>query len=286
MGRILYYLLLRPLSLLPLSRLYPLSAVLSFLLYRLGFRRKVVLDNLRRSFPAYSERDVRALALRFYRHFADLAIEGIRMFSMSREELVQRMRIANPELLDPFYEAGKNMFIVIGHYNNWEYLAAALAPQIKHRGAALYTPLSNAFFNAKWSEARGKYGLLLVSKHDSHRFIAQKHEEPVAVVMGADQSPTFSKHVHWTTFLGQDTAVMLGTEVYAKRYGFAVVFAHVQKIARGYYEATFSLLEDNAAATAEGDITERHARALEADILRAPEFWLWTHRRWKRKRKI
>ena len=210
MGRILYYLLLRPLSLLPTSRLYPLSAVLCFLLYHLGFRRKVVLENLRKSFPDRPEREIRALALRFYRHFSDLAIEGIHMFGISREELIQRMRIVNPELLDRFYEAGKNVFIVIGHYNNWEYLAAALNPQIRHQGAALYTPLSNSFFNTKWKEARGKHGLLLVSKHDSHRFIVQKHEKPVAVVMGADQSPTFSKHVHWTTFLGQDTAIMLG----------------------------------------------------------------------------
>ena len=286
MARILYYLLLRPLSLLPLSMLYPLSGGVCFLLYRLGFRRKVVLENLRKSFPERSAPEIRALALRFYRHFSDLLIEGIRMFGISREELLLRMRVVNPQLLNPLYDAGKNVFVVIGHYNNWEYLAAALDAQIKHRGAALYTPLSNAFFNTKWSEARGRHGLLLVSKHNSHSFITKRHPEPIALVMGADQSPTFSKHVHWTTFLGQDTAVMLGTEVYARRYGFAVVFAHVKTIARGYYEATFSLLEDHAAAAAEGAITERHVRALEADILRDPEFWLWTHRRWKRKRHV
>lgn len=285
MSAVLYYVFLKPLSLLPLRVLYVLSDLLYIVLFRMiGFRRKVVLGNLRNAFPEKSEQEIRQLAFRFYRHLSDLIVEGVHMFSMSEKEGVARMRLGNPEVLEPFYAQGKSVFLVIGHYNSWEYAAFAMNPQMKHQAAALYAPLSNSFFNQKIKEARGRCGITLIPKQDAARYMASSRTQPMAMLMGADQSPTFSKSVHWTTFLNQETAVMLGTELFSRRYDMPVFFADIRKVKRGRYEMWFSLLVSNPRATSAGEITELHTRALEQQILAEPAFWLWSHRRWKRKR--
>lgn len=286
MSAFLYYLLLKPLSLLPLRVLYVFADILYIGLFRvIGFRRKVVLGNLRNAFPEKSEAEIKQLSFRFYRHLADLIVEGVYMFSMSPAEGIERMRLGNPEVLSPFYEQGKSIFLVIGHYNSWEYAAFAMNPQMAHQAAALYAPLSNPFFNEKIKEARGRCGITLIPKQDAARYMASARSQPIALLMGADQSPTFSKSVHWTTFLRQETAVMLGTELFSRRYDMPVFFAEIRKVQRGRYDMWFTLLEGDPRHTVAGEITEMHTRALEQQILAEPAYWLWSHRRWKRKRK-
>lgn len=285
MSRVLFFLILKPLSFLPLRVLYVLSDMLYVVLYRLvGFRKKVVLTNMRNSFPNRSEKDIQQLASRFYRHLADVIIESLRMFSISEAEARSRMRVKNPEVLNQFFNEGKSIFITAGHYNNWEYAAMAMNLQMNHQAAGVYTPLANPFFNKKIQESRGKFGIELIPKKEFSAYMAASHKKPVAIFMGTDQSPTLSRSVYWTTFLNQDTGVMRGTEHYSKRYNMPIVFGRITKIARGYYEMSFSLVEDNPKQSPDGAITEKHTRLLEEEILEAPEFWLWTHKRWKRKR--
>jgi len=285
MSRILYFFVLAPLSKLPLKSLYVLARGAFFLVYRLAaYRKKVVFANLRNAFPDWPDSRVRDVAEKFYRHLTELLVENIRLPAMGAAEARARLRVTNPELLDPFYERGRSVIIVIGHYNNWEWIAAMLPLWVKHQAAALYSHLSNTFFEEKQKAARSKFGTELVPKADAVKFFARNKDRPFAMIFAADQSPTFSKQVHWTHFLNQDTGVMLGAERFGQRYNYPVVFGHIRKLAQGCYELTFELISADPASAPAGWITERHTRLLEAQILQAPEYWLWTHRRWKRKR--
>lgn len=286
MSRILYYLLVKPLSLLPLPVLYRLSDLLYVVLYYIaGFRKKVAWTNLRNSFPDKSPAELKRIMRRYYRHMCDLLAESIRMFSMSKEEAIRRCPLINPELLQAHYDAGKSVILVAGHYNNWELAAMAFDVQAPHKTVGVYTPLTDPFFEKKVQESRGKYGMVLLPKQQTATFFEEQKEALNLYLMGADQSPTYAKKVYWMTFLGQETAVAFGTEKYAKQYDYPVVFGHIRKLRRGYYEMWFENVETEPLKAPYGSITEAHTRVLEKDILAAPEYWLWTHKRWKRKRK-
>lgn len=287
MGRILYYLLLKPLSLLPLAVSYRLSDVMFFTLYYLlRYRRKVVFTNLYNSFPDKSPREIETIGRKFYRHFCDLVLESIRIFSISREELSRRCRIVNSELLEQFYKEGKSIIIASGHYNNWELAALAFDLQASHQSVGIYKPLANPYFDEKLQQSRAKFGLELVPKDETKAFFQENGHRLTAPMLATDQSPSKSTNVYWTQFLNQDTAVLFGTEKYAKEFGYPVVYGHIRKIRRGYYEMEFELIEANPTEAPHGAITEKHTRALERDIQQAPQYWLWTHKRWKRKRPV
>lgn len=283
---VLYYLLIKPISLLPLPVTYLLFSdfLYALLFHVIGFRKKVVWTNLTNSFPEKTEAERRQIMKQFYRHFVDLILESIRMFSMPKAEIIRRMILPNPEVLDQYYDAGRSVFIVAGHYNNWELAALVLNARVKHQAAGIYTPLQNPFFNKKLQESRGKLGLELIPKRETGAYFKRTQQHPTATIFGTDQSPTHSRHVHWTRFLNQDTAVMVGSEKYSRQYNYPVIFGFIKKVKRGHYEMRFEVLEDNPATTTDGEITERHTRWLEQEILEAPQYWLWSHKRWKRKR--
>ena len=243
-----------------------------------------MLQNLTNSFPDKSEQEIKELARKFYAHLCDLIVESVKLFSISEEEIVQRFKVNNAEILQPFFDAGKSVIIVGGHYNNWEMLASGIDSQVPHDSVALYSKLSNAFFDDKMKSSRSKFGLRMVTTKDSFTYFKEKHDVPRMTIFGADQSPTYSKSVHWTTFLSQDTAVALGTERFAKKYDLPVVYGAINKEKRGYYSLDISVLCDNPTATSDGEITELHTKKLEEQILAKPEYWLWTHKRWKRVR--
>ena len=282
---LIYYLFIKPLSLLPLRVSFVLSDFLFIILYYvLRYRREVVFTNLRNSFPEKSAREIEDIARKFYRHFCDLSVESIHNFSISRKELVARCKLRNPEVLEKFYAEGKSIIIASGHYNNWELAALAFDLQTSHRGVGIYKPLRNPYLDRKLRQSRGKYGLELVPKDQTKAFFAENGHRLTAPMLATDQSPSKSINVYWTQFLNQDTAVLFGTEKYSKEFGYPVVYGHIYKIRRGYYEMVFEIVEDTPTEAPYGAITEKHTRVLEKDILEAPQYWLWTHKRWKRKR--
>lgn len=285
MAAVLYYLFLKPLSLLPIRVLYVVSDVLYLLLYRLfGFRKKVVLSNLRNSFPEKSEKEIKQIANRFYSHLFDVVIESIKSFSISEQELLDRAKVLNPEIFDPFFKKGKSLILSAGHYNNWEMSATSLAGQIPHHLVALYKPLGNNLLNDKVQASRGQLGMELVPKSKNRDLFKDALKQPTAIVLGSDQSPSNAKKAYWMEFLNQDTAVLFGTEKYAKQYDYPVLTVWIEKVKRGYYELTFEVISEHPQEEEYGAITERHTRMLEQEIREKPEYWLWTHKRWKRKR--
>jgi len=285
MSRLLYYLLIYPVSHLPLAVLHVLSNLFYFLVYRLaGYRKKVVRKNLENSFPEKTATEIKSIEKQFYGHFCDLIIESIRLFSVSKAEALERCRVVNPELLEHYAQQGKSVIIAAGHYNNWEWAAVTANPQVAPQVTGIYFPLANDFINDKLQQSRQRFGLELINKSDVKAAFQSNADRRMAYLFAIDQSPTVSKKVYWTQFLNQETAVFYGTEKYAREYDYPVLYGRIIKLERGRYEMEFEVVAEEPRALPEGEITERHTRLLEADIQAHPQYWLWTHKRWKRKR--
>jgi len=286
MSRILFYVVIKPISLLPFWVLYGISNFLSFVLFHIvGYRKKVVVTNLSNSFPDKSDKEINAIAKQFYKHLADIIVESVKFFSISKQQALKRLTVKNPELIDAFAEKGQSVILVGGHYSNWEIIAISLDLKIKHQTVALFSKLTDPFFNKVMLSSRSKYGIKMVTTKDSSKFFEEESVNNTATVFGADQSPTYNKNVIWTTFLNQETAIAFGTERYAKKYNYPVVYGAIQREKRGHYSFEMSLITDNPSETPHGFISLDHTKRLEQQINADPAYWLWTHKRWKRKRK-
>ena len=282
---ILYYLIILPISSLPFFILYRLSDVLYYLFfYVIGYRKKVVSGNIRLSFPELSVKEHFKISKDFYRHFCDLFVESIKLFTISKKTVLHRLKVLNPELANSYFSEGRSIILVGGHYNNWELLAVAIDEQLKHHCVALYKPLNNHFFDERMRNTRGKFGLEMISIRETRNFFETRKTEPNAVIFGSDQSPGNPEKGYWMKFLNQDTSVLFGAEKYARDYNLPVLYGSIQKISRGHYSFELELITDQPASMPHGAITEAHTRLLEKDITHQPAYWLWSHRRWKHKK--
>ncbi len=284
--RIAYYLLLKPLSYLPLSVLYVISNPFHLVItHIIRYRRQTVLQQLRTCFPAKEEREIRQISRRFYRHFVDLLMESLRMFSMPKKEILQRYRVTNPEVFETARQKRQHIALVASHYNNWEMACCGIQLYVQNDVFGIYSPLTNAFMDGRLREARERFGIRMVSKRGLHQFFLKKDSHASTVlIFAADQSPRARSSKHWIDFLGQPTAFMTGTERYAKKYNLPVYYMFMKKVKRGHYEATFKLLSDEPQSLPEGCVTLLHTRELEKEILEDPAHWLWSHKRWKKKK--
>ena len=282
--KILYYILVLPISLLPYPVIYFISDILFLIIYKIiGYRRVVVETNLKNSFPDKNKEELKKITINFYHHLCDIIMEGLKGFTISEKQIRKRLVIKNPELSNSFADKGQSIIFVGGHYNNWEICAQAFAIYSNHKCIGIYKPLSNPFLNNKIYTSRSKYGLNLISMNQAKKAF-DKENKAQAIVFGSDQNPSNPKRAHWVQFLNQDTGVLFGAEKYAKEYGYPVVFVSISKIKRGYYEVEYSLITDNPSKQPHGRITEDFTKRLEQDIINQPEYWLWTHKRWKHKR--
>jgi KDO2-lipid IV(A) lauroyltransferase len=282
---ILYYLFIIPISLLPFPLLYLLSDFLFFIFYSLlGYRKKIVVSNITNSFPEKSKQEVNEITKLFYKHFCDVIVESLKSFTISDAQISKRMILKNPELLNSYYDKKQSVILAGGHYNNWEWIAVALDKQMKHQSIAIYKTLSNKFFDEKMRSTRGKFGLLMVSTKLVAETFSKFKNELTATIFAIDQSPSNPKKCYWMNFLNQDTPVLFGTEKFSKDYNQPVLFGTITKVKRGFYQIAFETVTDNPTNTEHGYITETTTKLLEAEIIKAPQYWLWTHRRWKHKR--
>lgn len=282
---ILYYLVILPISRLPFSVLYRLSDFLYFLFYHvIGYRKKIVISNIKNSFPHKSEQEQIAIAREFYKHFCDLILESLKTFTISEKEVQKRVTCINPELINKYYEQNKSIIIAGGHYNNWELFAVGVDKLIKHQAVGIYKPLSNKYFDEKMRKTRSKYGLIMISTKKVKPFFDEQINNLTATIFAIDQSPSNPNNCYWTTFLNQDTGVLFGAEKYSKDYNYPIVYGRINKVKRGHYSFEFRNITDKPQETAYGELTEKFTRMLEKDINQIPQYWLWSHRRWKHKR--
>ncbi len=283
----LYYGVIYPLSKLPFSVLYKLADFIYILIYRVfGYRKKVVLANLRNSFPEKSEKEIQLISAAFYRHFCRIVVESIKAFTMSSQTLQKHFIATNTEILDKYYQQKRSVILVTGHYGNWEWAAISLPLQSKFKTIGLFQPLKNKFLDLKMKETRGKYGLLLIPPKETGEYFLKNKNDLVAYGFVADQSPSNPDKGIWLHFLNQPTSVLGGTEKYAKLYNCVVIYGQIESIKKGFYTITYRVLCENPQQTSEGEITSMHTRVLEEHIKKKPEYWLWTHRRWKHKPKV
>ncbi|MCX6287764.1 MAG: lysophospholipid acyltransferase family protein [Bacteroidetes bacterium] len=269
-------------GLLPFPLLYLFANFGQFFLHRImGYRKKVILSNLKGCFPNLPENELNHIVGNVYKNLSDIIAEGIKGFSMLPSTVKKRHFITNPEIIEPWLAQGKSVIALPAHFNNFEWGSMSPGLFTKHPIIAFYKPLSNKFINSfmKWS--RAKFGTTLASIYETFLIFERNAQTPSVYIMAADQSPAKAEKSYWITFLGKETAFLHGPEKYARMYNYPVVYVDVQRVKRGYYTLEVILLADDPATLPEGEVTKRYAEKLEQAILKSPGNWLWSHKRWK-----
>ena len=269
-------------GLLPFWLIYGLSDLIYFLVfYVIRYRKKVVFKNLANSFPDKGKTEIARIAKQFYHHFCDIFLESLKSFSMSEKDVCNHYRFINPELVNAFYDQGRHVIIIAGHYNNWEWAGIAAGSQMKHIPIGFYKPLSNKEIDNYLQKTRVKGRSILASITKTSETFQVFRDEPVAFYMIADQRPASARLAYWMKFLNQDTPVLHGPEKYARIHDYPVFYSNVQKVRRGFYQLEFILIEADPANSRIGEIAIKFMNTLEQKITEHPQYYLWTHNRWK-----
>jgi KDO2-lipid IV(A) lauroyltransferase len=282
----IFYASVWTITLLPMRVLYFISDIVFLNLYYFAvYRKKIVVQNLRNSFPSKSEQEIKTITRNFYRHFSDLLIESFKLVHLSEAELKKRFTVTNIEILDSLLKDKRDTIAILGHYNNWEWLAA-FPLYTGYKPISIYKPLQNKYFNNFINNLRSKHGMELTPMSGIMREIIENRRNNIYTVSAflADQTPVRHEIRYWTTFLNQDTPVYLGPEKVASKFDMAVVYFNIEKVRRGFYNLNIELLFEHTEGLAEYVITERHVRRLEEIVKEKPEYWIWSHRRWKYKK--
>ena len=273
-------------SILPFPVLYFFSDFLCFILYTcLGYRKKVVIQNLQSAFPEKSADEINKIAIDFYHNLCDFMVETFKILTISKEGIKKHCRF-NPDGLAVFSKyasEGKSVIMVMGHIGNWEWAGHPFSLLCRQQLVVLYHPLANKYFDRLMMGMRSRFGTKMIPMKTAFREMLAHKNDLTATVFISDQTP-MPESAYWTNFLNQDTPVFKGTEIIAKKLNLPVVYTCVKKVKRGYYEMFAETLVENPAATRDGEITEMHTQRLEKDIREQPASWLWSHRRWKYKR--
>lgn len=277
--------LLKFISRLPFPILYFISDVLYFFLwYVIRYRRKVVFHNLQQAFPEKTMPEIKQLAKKFYRHLTDVIVETLKTLTISKEEITRRVQIANREMVDQYYEQGQSVIVATSHQGNWEWLLASCSLQLPFQVDAIYMELANSFFDRLMKKIRSRFGAFMVEKKVSYRKIVRRKHLVRIIALVADQSAKSTQQLYWTTFLHQETGFYLGPQRIAHKTKMPVVFVSMYRLKRGFYRMQFHQLDKPPFQPEPCFITERYARAVEKTIRKHPAEWLWSHKRWKRKR--
>jgi len=280
----LFFLLIVIVGIIPFFLLYDLSNLLKFLLSRLvGYRRTVIVHNLRKVYPDWTNQQVMRMQKLVYKNLADVFLEGIKAFTMTPKQVIRRHKLMNPEILNQYYKEGRSVIGVTAHYCNWEWGSLSASLQTNLNTVALYKRIDNPFIDSFVRKNRSKFGTTLASIKETSETFEKYRNTPTAFLMAADQRTLRSKldEAYWVNFLGIETPFLHGPEKYSRLYNLPVIYIDVQRKRRGFYEIELSVLTDNPSQLPDGEITRRYANKLEEIIRKQPENWLWSHRRWK-----
>ncbi|MCD6091291.1 MAG: lysophospholipid acyltransferase family protein [Bacteroidales bacterium] len=276
------FIFLKLLSRLPFWCLHRISDIFYFLLYYLiRYRKKVIISNLNIAFPDHSIKENKKIARKFTRHFADFIIESLKTLSISEKELQERYIYQNLDLVQEKIKTGKSLMIITGHAANWEWVFY-LNQVLKIVTWTAYTRLSNPVFDKLMVINRERYGFKVVPSKKVANFFVKLEKEGTQFVncLMSDQSPP-ANYKYRALFLGQDVPFYIGPEAYAKKYDLPLFYASVKKVARSKYTVEFIPVTMNPRETEEGWISSEYIRLMEKDIRCAPEYYLWSHRRFK-----
>jgi KDO2-lipid IV(A) lauroyltransferase len=283
---IIAYPFLWVISILPFRIFYWLSDIVYFLVYYIiGYRKKTVRANLALALPHLSDEERLIIEKKSYQHLCDMFMEMIKTLTISSEEMNKRFVIKNIEVIKEYEKKGKSIMLIASHYASWEWLIT-LNQKLSFQGVGVYKKLANKYFDKLVRDIRSKYNTELVPTYKTIPLIAQNQKNGIHCVYGlaSDQSPKADRIFHWDSFMGVEVPVHTGPEMLAKKYDMTVVFAKVKKVKRGYYELTIIPISDDPKSVPDFGITHAFIKEVEKQIYEAPEYYFWTHKRWKHRR--
>ena len=266
-------------SLLPMWFLHAISMLVSIVLFHVvRYRRQVVHDNIKSSFPNLSPRKRWMIERRFYTHFCDLMVESVKYFSISKWNMKRRMKFKGVELLEESFRKGRSCGVFLGHYGNWEW-KLCLCTQLYHQ-------LENYVTDQLILYTRRRFGGVNIEVNQSVKDMVRYRNEgrPILVGFIADQAPYWDNIYYWSDFLNHDTPWFTGAERIMQKLDMDVYYLDVRRRRRGYYVAEYKRITTEPPKQEQFWLTDQYAKMLEHTIKRAPSYWLWSHRRWKRTR--
>lgn len=284
---IIAYPLLWFISILPFRIFYWISDILYFIVYYIiGYRKKTVKHNLEIALPHLNDKERLQVEKKFYHHFCDLFMEMVKTMTISPEEMQKRFKITNLDLLKEYEEKNRSIMVLASHYASWEWLIA-INLKSSYQGVGVYKRIANRYFDKLVKDIRSEYKTELVSTDKTIPLMANNQRKGILSLYGlvSDQSPKTKQIAHWENFMGMETPVHIGPELLSKKYNLNVVFAKVTKVKRGYYEATLIPITDEPKSLPNYEIIHRYIKEVEKQIYEAPEYYFWTHKRWKHQHK-
>lgn len=277
--------LLYALSILPMWVLHRLSDFLYFLLYYVfGYRKKVVRQNLKNSFPEKTDAELKKIEKGFYKHLCDLIAESLKGFTISEKEMRKRFTVEGDEIFEEYVNKKKHKIMLTAHYNSWEWAGMSMGLYIDCPSYGMYKPVNNKPMEAALLKSRQKFGLHMFPMRETTAAFERHQDEKMVMAFVADQTPSSLETAHWITFLGQDTPFFPGPEKFARKYDCPVIYGEIIKVGRSRYHTKFTLLVAEPNQCEPQAITKAYARKLEQILIERPEYWLWSHKRWKHKR--
>ena len=279
---ILVYPILWIVSILPYTLFYGVSNVMYFLVYHVvGYRKKIVLDILKLTFPNKTENELKVIRANFFKHMCDMFMEMVKTMSLSKAAVKKRFNVVNIEELKAI-EKEKSILLVCAHYANWEW-NVSINNLLETKGYAVYQKIANKYFDKWIKSVRSRWNTTPITQKDTVKTVIRNEKNGVRSVYGmvSDQSPQYSKAMYWNNFMGLNVPIHNGAEILARKLDLAVVFIKVSKVKRGYYNAEFIPITLAGKETEKNYITKEFLRLTEEQIREKPEYYLWTHKRWK-----
>jgi KDO2-lipid IV(A) lauroyltransferase len=268
---------------LPFFILYGFSTLVQYIFYYvISYRKKVIQTNLRKSFPNLSQKEIDQITFQFYGYMADLLVEFFKGSSISKQEILKRVKIVNPEVVQTYIDKNIPVVIVAGHQGNWEWAIHRLA-LTGNINDIVYQKLNNPTFNEFSKQVRSRFGnIVLMEKRESIILTKERKNITRTICLAADQAPQKPESAYWTTFLNQETAFFTGMERFAREYNYPVVFCELIRTKRGCYQMTYQTIADAPIEKLEnGEIIRQFSLQLEKAINKYPDQYLWSHKRWK-----
>ncbi|TAF08001.1 MAG: lipid A biosynthesis acyltransferase [Flavobacteriia bacterium] len=285
--QLLIYLIIYPflwiISILPYRIFYLFSDFVCFLTYNVfGYRKKVVHNNIKLALPHLSDNDRLAIEKKFYIHLCDMFLEMIKTISISQKEIEKRFTFSNMEVYYDLEKKNKSIALMCAHYASYEWVVS-MNYYINCKGFGIYKKLANPYFDKLVKNIRSKFKAELITTKETIPTIKENYKKNVISLYGfaSDQSPRLNSEHHSASFMGHIVPVHTGAEMLAKRFDMNVIFLRVKKIKRGYYEASFEVLSDDVQSVPNYEITDKFLKLVEEQIYEAPEYYFWTHKRWK-----
>lgn len=285
--QLLVYIIIYPIlwliSILPFPIFYLFSDFVCFLTYNIiGYRKKVVRANIKLALPHLSEKERLIIEKKFYSHMCDMFLEMIKTITITQKEIEKRFSFSNMEVYYEMEKKNKSIALMCAHYASYEWVVS-MNYYTNFKGFGIYKKLANPYFDKLVKRIRSKFKAELITTKQTIPTITENHKNHILGLYGfaSDQSPKANAAYHWAPFMGHIVPVHTGAEMLAKRFDMNVIFLKVKKVKRGYYQASFEVLSEDVKSVPNYEITDKFLKLVEEQIYEAPEFYLWTHKRWK-----